>query len=109
MKIATYNVNSVNARLPILQRWLAGAQPDIVCFQELKAIQENFPLQAINDMGYQALWHWQKSWNGVAILSKVGEIRERRRVLPGDPEDAHSRYIEAEVNGIIVGCLYLPN
>lgn len=109
MKIATYNVNSVNARLPILQRWLAEAQPDIVCFQELKAVHENFPLQAINDMGYEAIWHGQKSWNGVAILSKVGEIKERRRVLPGDPEDLHSRYIEAEVNGIIVGCLYLPN
>ncbi len=109
MKIATYNVNSVNARLPILQRWLAEAQPDIVCFQELKAVHENFPLQAINDMGYEAIWHGQKSWNGVAILSKVGEIKERCRVLPGDPEDLHSRYIEAEVNGVIVGCLYLPN
>jgi exodeoxyribonuclease-3 len=109
MKIATYNVNSINARLPVLQRWLAEAQPDIVCFQELKAVHENFPLQAINDMGYEAIWHGQKSWNGVAILSKVGEIKERCRVLPGDPEDLHSRYIEAEVNGIIVGCLYLPN
>jgi exodeoxyribonuclease-3 len=109
MKIATYNVNSINARLPILQRWLAEAQPDIVCFQELKAVHENFPLQAINDMGYEAIWHGQKSWNGVAILSKVGAIKERCRVLPGDPEDLHSRYIEAEVNGIVVGCLYLPN
>lgn len=109
MKIATYNVNSINARLPILQRWLAEAQPDIVCFQELKAVHENFPLQAINDMGYQAIWHGQKSWNGVAILSKVGDITERCRVLPGDPEDLHSRYIEGEVNGIVVGCLYLPN
>lgn len=109
MRIATYNVNSVNARLPILQRWLAESQPDIVCFQELKAVHENFPLQAINDMGYQAVWHGQKSWNGVAILSKVGEIKERCRVLPGDPEDLHSRYIEAEINGIVVGCLYLPN
>jgi len=109
MKIATYNVNSVNARLPILQRWLAEEQPDIVCFQELKAIQENFPLQAINDLGYQAAWHGQKSWNGVAILSRSGEIVERRNVLPGDDEDTQSRYIEAEVNGIIIGCLYLPN
>jgi exodeoxyribonuclease III len=109
MKIATYNVNSINARLHILQRWLAEAQPDIVCLQELKAPQENFPLQAINDMGYQALWHGQKSWNGVAILSRNGGIVERHRVLPGDPEDEHSRYIEAEVNGMIVGCLYLPN
>ena len=109
MKIATYNVNSINARLPILQRWLAEEQPDIVCFQELKAIQENFPLQAINDLGYQAIWHGQKSWNGVAIISRLGEVVERRNVLPGDDEDAQSRYIEAEVNGIIIGCLYLPN
>ena len=109
MKIATYNVNSINARLPILQRWLAEAQPDIVCFQELKAVHENFPLQAINDMGYEAIWHGQKSWNGVAILSKIGAINERCRVLPGDPEDLHSRYIEAEVNGLVMGCLYLPN
>ena len=109
MKIATYNVNSVNARLPILQRWLAEEQPDIVCFQELKAVQENFPLQAINDLGYQAVWHGQKSWNGVAILSRPGEIVERRNVLPGDDEDTQSRYIEAEINGIIIGCLYLPN
>lgn len=109
MKIATYNVNSVNARLPILQRWLAEAQPDIVCLQELKAIQENFPEQAFNDAGYQAIWHGQKSWNGVAILSRNGGISERTRVLPGDPEDSHSRYIEAEVNGLIIGCLYLPN
>src|ERR1700742_4481319 len=106
MKIATYNVNSINARLHILQRWLAETQPDVVCLQELKAPQENFPLQAINDMGYQALWHGQKSWNGVAILSRNGAIVERRRVLPGDPEDEHSRYIEAEINGIIVACLY---
>jgi len=74
-----------------------------------RAVHENFPLQAINDLGYQAIWHGQKSWNGVAILSRVGDITERCRVLPGDPEDMHSRYIEAEVNGIVVGCLYLPN
>ena len=70
MKIATYNVNSVNARMHILQRWLAEEQPDVACFQELKAIQENFPEQAILDMGYKAIWHGQKSWNGVAILAK---------------------------------------
>ncbi|HEX3384615.1 MAG TPA: endonuclease/exonuclease/phosphatase family protein, partial [Mucilaginibacter sp.] len=100
MKIATYNVNSINARMHILQRWLAENQPDVVCIQELKAPQENFPEQAINDMGYKAIWHGQKSWNGVAILSRNHAIAERRRVLPGDPEDEHSRYIEAEVNGI---------
>ncbi|MGN6637803.1 MAG: exodeoxyribonuclease III, partial [Mucilaginibacter sp.] len=109
MKIATYNVNSINARLPVLLRWLEESAPDIVCLQELKAIQENFPEKAINDAGYKALWHGQKSWNGVAILSKNCEIKERCRVLPGDPEDSHSRYIEADLDGLIIGCLYLPN
>jgi exodeoxyribonuclease-3 len=109
MKIATYNVNGVNGRLPVLLRWLNESKPDIVCLQELKAPNEKFPLQAINDAGYQAKWHGQKSWNGVAILSRVGEIQELRRVLPGDPEDSHSRYIEAIVNNIVIGCLYLPN
>ena len=109
MKIATYNVNGVNGRLPVLLRWLNESKPDIVCLQELKAPNEKFPLQAINDVGYVAKWHGQKSWNGVAILSRVGEIQELRRVLPGDPEDSHSRYIEAIVNNIVIGCLYLPN
>lgn len=110
MKIATYNVNSVNARMHILQRWLTEQQPDVVCFQELKAIQENFPEQAFLDLGYKAIWHGQKSWNGVAIIAKNHfDLTEIRRVLPGDPEDEHSRYIEARVNGIIIGCLYLPN
>ena len=109
MRIATYNVNGVNGRLPVLLRWLEETKPDIVCLQELKAPQEKFPEQAIKDAGYKALWHGQKSWNGVAILSRNGDIEERTRVLPGDPEDSHSRYIEAKVNGIIVGCLYLPN
>lgn len=109
MKIATYNVNGVNGRLNVLLRWLNEAKPDIVCLQELKAPNEKFPLQAINDAGYEAKWHGQKSWNGVAILSRVGEIEEIRRVLPGDPEDSHSRYIEAIVNKIVIGCLYLPN
>lgn len=108
MKIATYNVNGVNGRLPVLLRWLAQAQPAIVCLQELKAPDEKFPLRAIQDAGYQAIWHGQKSWNGVAILAK-SPIRETRRGLPGDPQDLHRRYIEAEVNGLIVGCLYLPN
>src|SRR3982751_4938893 len=109
MKIATYNVNGVNGRLPILLRWLGESQPDIVCLQELKAPQEKFPEQAIKDAGYEAIWHGQKSWNGVAILSKVGKPEEIRRALPGDPEDAHSRYLEAIVAGIHIGCLYLPN
>ena len=109
MKVATYNVNGVNGRLPVLLRWLNESKPDIVCLQELKAPNEKFPLQAINDAGYTAKWHGQKSWNGVAILSRVGEIQELRNVLPGDPEDLHSRYIEAIINNITVGCLYLPN
>ncbi|WP_127124746.1 exodeoxyribonuclease III [Pseudoflavitalea rhizosphaerae] len=109
MKIATYNVNGVNGRLPVLLRWLKESAPDIACLQELKAPQEKFPLQAIEELGYQAIWHGQKSWNGVAILSKVGEPVEVRRALPGDPEDLHSRYIEANINGLRIGCLYLPN
>ncbi|HYF31660.1 MAG TPA: exodeoxyribonuclease III [Chitinophagaceae bacterium] len=109
MKIATYNVNGINGRLNVLLRWLDEAKPDVVCLQELKAPQEKFPLQAIRDAGYDAIWHGQKSWNGVAILSRVGEPEEVCRVLPGDPEDSHSRYIEAMVRGIRIGCLYLPN
>jgi exodeoxyribonuclease-3 len=109
MKIATYNVNGVNGRLPVLLRWLEETAPDVVCLQELKAPQEKFPEQAINDAGYQAIWHGQKSWNGVAILSRDGNIQESRRGLPGDPEDLHSRYIEAIVNDVVIGCLYLPN
>jgi exodeoxyribonuclease III len=109
MKIATYNVNGVNARLPVLLRWLGEKTPDVVCLQELKAPQENFPEQAIRDAGYHALWHGQKSWNGVAILARDAAPQEIRRVLPGDPEDSHSRYIEATVDGITIGCLYLPN
>lgn len=109
MKIATYNVNGVNGRLPVLLKWLAEAQPDIVCLQELKAPDERFPAAPIRDLGYEAIWHGQKSWNGVAILSRTGEIHETRRGLPGDPDDAQSRYIEAAVNGVLVGALYLPN
>jgi exodeoxyribonuclease-3 len=109
MKIATYNVNGVNGRLVVLLRWLKEAKPDIVCLQELKAPQEKFPEQAILDAGYHAIWHGQKSWNGVAILSRESVPKEICRVLPGDPEDLHSRYIEAVVNGIQIGCLYLPN
>ena len=109
MKIATYNVNSINARLPVVLKWLEESQPDVACFQELKAIQENFPEAALLEAGYQSIWHGQKSWNGVAILSKIGMPAEIRRVLPGDPEDAQSRYIEADINGVRICCLYLPN
>ena len=109
MKIATYNVNGVNGRLPVLLRWLEETKPDVVCLQELKAPQEKFPEQAIKEAGYHAIWHGQKSWNGVAILSRTEPPQEIIRVLPGDPEDLHSRYIEAKINGLIIGCLYLPN
>ncbi len=109
MKIATYNVNGINGRLTVLLRWLDETSPDIVCLQELKAPQEKFPEQSILAAGYEAIWHGQKSWNGVAILSKKGKPVEIRRTLPGDPQDMHSRYIEAVVNDIIIGCIYLPN
>ena len=109
MKIATFNVNGITARLPTLLRWLEESHPDIACLQELKAPQERFPEAAIHDAGYGFVWHGQKSWNGVAILARGADPVERRRVLPGDPEDLHSRYIEAMVGDIIVGCLYLPN
>jgi len=109
MKIATYNVNGINARLPVLLRWLEEYRPDIACLQELKAPDEKIPKLAIEDAGYNAIWHGQKSWNGVAILARDMEIKELERVLPGDPEDSQSRYIEAMVNDILVTCLYLPN
>src|SRR6478752_6759701 len=108
MKIATYNVNGVNGRLAVLLRWLKQARPDVVCLQELKAPQEKFPEQAIRDAGYGAIWHGQKSWNGVAILARGTDPIETRRGLPGEPDDGHSRYIEAAINGLLIGCLYLP-
>ena len=109
MKIATYNVNGVNGRLDVLLRWLDEAQPDVVTFQELKAPDEHFPAAAIKAAGYDAIWHGQKRWNGVAILSRCGTPVETRRGLPGDPDPGQSRYIEAAVNGVIVAGLYLPN
>lgn len=109
MKIATYNVNGVNGRLPVLLRWLEESAPDVVCLQELKAPQEKFPEAEINNAGYKAIWHGQKSWNGVAILSRNETPVETMRGLPGDAEDLHSRYIEAMVGDVLVGCLYLPN
>lgn len=109
MKIATYNVNGVNGRLPVLLRWLEESKPDVVCLQELKAPNDKFPEEAIAGAGYHAIWHGQKSWNGVAILSRGYEIEEVTRTLPGDPDDEHSRYIEAMVNGMLIACLYLPN
>jgi exodeoxyribonuclease-3 len=109
MKIATYNVNGINGRLAILLRWLAEAKPDIVCLQELKAPANLFPEKALLEAGYHAVWQGQKSWNGVAILSRYGDIKETRRGLDGEDDDLHSRYIEAFINGVVIGCLYLPN
>ena len=109
MRIATYNVNGINGRLANLLGWLEEAAPDIVCLQELKAPDEKFPAPALRAAGYGAVWHGQKSWNGVAILARGAEPVETRRGLPGDPDDTHSRYIEAAIGGLTVGCLYLPN
>ncbi|CDI12399.1 exodeoxyribonuclease III [Agrobacterium pusense] len=109
MKLATYNVNGINGRIEVLLRWLDQAKPDVVCLQELKAPDEKFPRRQIERAGYGAICHGQKSWNGVAILVRGQEPLETRRGLPGDPDDTHSRYIEAAIDGMIIGCLYLPN
>jgi len=109
MKIATFNVNGINARLQRVLEWLEREQPDVACLQELKAPDEKFPQLAFEQAGYGAIWHGQTSWNGVAILAKGETPHELRRGLPGDPDDTHSRYIEADVRGLTVGCLYLPN
>lgn len=109
MRIATYNVNGIKARLPRLVEWLGETAPDIVCLQELKSSDETFPEADIRAAGYGAVWHGQKGFNGVAILAKGADPVEIRRGLPGDPDDSHSRYIEARVNGLVVASIYLPN
>ncbi len=109
MKIVTYNVNGIKARLPRLIEYLTEEQPDIVCLQELKASDETFPIADVEAAGYGALWHGQKSWNGVAVLAKGRTPVERQRGLAGEPEDEQSRYLEAEVDGLVVAALYLPN
>jgi exodeoxyribonuclease-3 len=109
LRIASYNINGINSRLAVLTRWLAEFQPDIVALQELKCTDEAFPIAAIEALGYAAIWHGQKSWNGVALLSRVGTPVETRRALPHDPKLEQSRYIEAAVCGILVGNLYAPN
>lgn len=109
MKIATYNVNGIKSRLPNLLEWLDREEPDVACLQELKAADAAFPVQAIEEAGYGALWKGQSAWNGVAILAKGVQPVEIRRALPGDAADDQSRYLEAAVHGLIVACLYLPN
>jgi exodeoxyribonuclease-3 len=109
MKIATFNINNINRRLPNLLRWLRAAKPDVVCLQELKAADSEFPHAAIEKAGYHALWRGQKTWNGVAILSRKAEPVLTRDALPGDRNDHEARYVEAAISGIIVACLYLPN
>ena len=109
LRIATYNVNGIRSRLAHLLQWLEREAPDVACLQELKAEHGSFPGAEVRAAGYGAIWAGQRSWNGVAILAKGEEPEERLRVLPGDPRDDHSRYIEANVKGLVVGCLYLPN
>jgi exodeoxyribonuclease-3 len=109
LKVATFNVNGIRSRLQPLLAWLEKEQPDVACLQELKAPDDAFPIDAIRAAGYGAIWHGQRSWNGVAILARGAEPAETRRGLPGDPDDTHSRYLEAVVHGLVVGCLYLPN
>jgi exodeoxyribonuclease III len=109
MKVATFNINNINRRLPNLLRWLRAAKPDIVALQELKATDGEFPIRAIGKAGYSAVWRGQKSWNGVAILARKTEPVLIRDQLPGDREDSQARYIEAAVAGIIISSIYAPN
>lgn len=109
MKIATFNINNVNRRLPNLLDWLKEAEPDVVCLQELKCTDAQFPTEAIKEAGYHAVWRGQRTWNGVAILSRGSEPVVTRTSLPGDPKDDQARYIEAAIGGILIGCIYLPN
>ena len=109
MKIATYNVNGIRARLPRLLEWLEEQQADVVCLQELKCADDAFPAEDVAAAGYKAVWDGQKGFNGVAILARGAEPQLRRMGLPGDPDDTHSRYIEAEVDGVVIGSIYLPN
>ncbi|WP_445192068.1 exodeoxyribonuclease III [Sphingomonas sp. Tas61C01] len=109
MKLVTYNVNGIKARLPRLIEYLTEQQPEIVCLQELKASDDTFPIAEIEAAGYGAVWHGQKSWNGVAVLARGATPVERQRGLAGEEEDDHSRYLEAEIDGLVVASIYLPN
>jgi exodeoxyribonuclease-3 len=109
VKIATFNINDVNKRLDNLIQWLAEAEPDVVCLQELKAEQATFPADTLAELGYGAVWKGERTWNGVAILARGADPVLTRSRLPGDPHDTQARYIEAAVDGVLIGCLYLPN
>ncbi len=109
MKIVTYNVNGIKARLPRLLEWLEETKPDVVCLQELKSSDETFPESDVRGAGYGAIWHGQKGFNGVALLARGTDPVEIRRGLEGEPEDEHSRYIEADIFGVRVASIYLPN
>jgi exodeoxyribonuclease-3 len=109
MKIATFNINNVNRRLPNLLRWLKASEPDVVCLQELKSADRDFPKEALHELGYHGVWRGEQTWNGVAILARNAEPLVIRKSMPGDPDDKQSRYLEAAVKGVLIGCIYLPN
>lgn len=109
MKIATFNINGIKARLPRLKEWLAETQPDVACLQEIKCQDDGFPADEFAELGYSAIWHGQKSFNGVAILARDAQPVEVRRGLPGDTDDEQARYLEADVGGMRIACIYLPN
>lgn len=108
-RIATWNVNDIHKRLPLLLAWLDATKPHVVALQELKCTQAAFPVRELNDLGYEAIWVGQATWNGVALLSRVGKPIPVRSALPGDPSDPQARYVEAAIDGVVIACLYLPN
>jgi len=109
VRVATFNINGIKARLPRLLEWLEETRPAVACLQEIKTQDEGFPAAEFEKLGYGAIWHGQKGFNGVAMLADGEQPAEVRRGLDGDPDDDHSRYIEADVKGIRVACIYLPN
>ncbi len=109
IKIASFNINGIKARLPRLLEWLEETRPSVACLQEIKTQDEGFPAAEFEKIGYHAIWHGQKGFNGVAILADGEKPVEVQRGLAGEPEDEHSRYLEADVFGVRVACIYLPN